>query len=112
MQPAHRPLTTTIAGGIATTGLALASAPWWLTVAAFGCFALGLAVVALQTVFPQDSAHRLAWWRALWRHRQLRRQPPPGGRPVTRPVMGSADSDEVGASGDAVAVREETRSDR
>ncbi|WP_431676026.1 hypothetical protein [Kitasatospora sp. KL5] len=61
MQPAHRPLITSVAAGIGGTALALAGAPWWLTASAFGCFALGLVVVALQTVIPQDSAHRLAW---------------------------------------------------
>ncbi|MGW4898286.1 hypothetical protein ACWEQL_39515 [Kitasatospora sp. NPDC004240] len=76
MQPAHRPLTTAIAGGIATMVLTLAGAPWWLTAAAFGCFALGLVVVAIQSLIPQESAHQLAWWRAYWHHRQLRRQTP------------------------------------
>ncbi|MFE2728932.1 hypothetical protein [Kitasatospora sp. NPDC059327] len=80
MRPAPRPLINSVAAGTATTALALAGAPWWLTAAAFGCFALGLAVVAIQSVLPQESAHRLAWWRELWRYRQLRRRTPPGRR--------------------------------
>lgn len=69
MRSAGRPLIASIAAGIAGTTLALTGAPWWLAVAAFGCLALGLAVVALQTVFPQESEHRLAWWRDRRRHR-------------------------------------------
>ncbi|MFC8373105.1 hypothetical protein ACFUIT_34960 [Streptomyces sp. NPDC057239] len=56
--------------------------PWWLTAAAVGCFVLSLIVVVIQTVFPQESAHRLAWWRDRRRHQQLRRQRPVAtGRP-------------------------------
>ncbi|MFJ4674103.1 hypothetical protein [Kitasatospora purpeofusca] len=69
----HRPLIASVAAAIGSTALILADAPWWLTGGAMGCFALGPLVVALQSVFPQESAHRLAWWRALWRHRQLAR---------------------------------------
>ncbi|MFE7034580.1 hypothetical protein ACFU9Y_30145 [Streptomyces sp. NPDC057621] len=52
-----------LAAGVNGLVLALTGAPWWLAATAFGCLALGLGVVALQTVFPQESAHRLAWWR-------------------------------------------------
>jgi hypothetical protein len=74
MHTAGRPLISSIAGGIGGTTLALVGAPWWLTAVAFGCFALGLVVVAIEGVFPQESAHRLAWWRDRRRHQQLRRQ--------------------------------------
>ncbi|MFD7734126.1 hypothetical protein ACFV6F_27560 [Kitasatospora phosalacinea] len=83
----HRPLITSVTAGVSGTALALGGAPWPLTVGAFGCVALGLLVVALQSVFPQESAHRLAWWRALWRHRQQRRQIPSA-------VSGAGPSDE------------------
>lgn len=52
----------------------MAGAPWW---AALLCLLLSLAVTALQLVFPQESEHRLGWWkdRRAYRHRrrQLRR---------------------------------------
>lgn len=44
-------------------GLRIDGAPWWAV------FLLGMAVlgvVLVGTVFPQESAHRLAWWRD-WR---------------------------------------------
>jgi len=48
---------------------ALAGAPWWAVV---GCLATSLAVAALHACLPQESAHRLAWWRLWWRHRHQR----------------------------------------
>lgn len=36
------------------------AAPWWVIVTLVGC---GLLLAAAQTVFPQESADRLAWWR-------------------------------------------------
>ncbi|MDX3364088.1 hypothetical protein ACIBWG_32460 [Streptomyces griseoaurantiacus] len=59
----HRPLISYLATGVTGMVVALSDAPWWQAAAAFGCLALGLGVVALQSVFPQESAHRLAWWR-------------------------------------------------
>ncbi|MFF7358357.1 hypothetical protein ACFZA1_37880 [Streptomyces filipinensis] len=56
--------------------VANAGAPWG---ARIGCTVLLLAVIALQTVFPQDSADRLAWWkdrRRYRRHRPRRDRPP------------------------------------
>ncbi|MFJ1964027.1 hypothetical protein [Streptomyces massasporeus] len=64
-----RPLISFLAAGVTGMVVALAGAPWWLAATAFGCLALGLGVVALQSVFPQESAHRLAWWRDRRRHR-------------------------------------------
>ncbi|WP_151484230.1 hypothetical protein [Streptomyces albicerus] len=64
-----RPLISLLAAGVTGLVVALAGAPWWLAATAFGCLALGLGVVALQSVFPQESAHRLAWWRDRRRHR-------------------------------------------
>lgn len=63
------PLTT----GLGSTTLALAGAPWWLAILAFACFTLSLVIVGIQSVFPQESAHRLAWWRD--RRRRQRREP-------------------------------------
>ena len=96
----NRPLITAAAGGISTTALALTGAPWWLT-AAFGCFALSLLIVALQSVIPQESAHRLAWWRARWRHQQLRRQTPHPHHPTTGPTPSAARLDGPAVPGDS-----------
>ncbi|MFE3269948.1 hypothetical protein [Streptomyces sp. NPDC059215] len=67
---------STAAAGLSGTALALAGAPWWLTAAALGCCIAGLIVVVIQSVFPQDSEHRLAWWRDRRSHQQVRRQQP------------------------------------
>ncbi|MFD7186133.1 hypothetical protein ACFRAI_43185 [Streptomyces sp. NPDC056637] len=64
-----RPLISFLAADVTGMVVALTGAPWWLAVTAFGCLALGLGVVALQSVFPQESAHRLAWWRDRRHHR-------------------------------------------
>ncbi|MFB6984650.1 hypothetical protein ACNPQN_39115 [Streptomyces sp. NPDC056297] len=64
-----RPLISLLAAGVTPLVVALTGAPWWMAATAFGCLALGLGVVALQSVFPQESAHRLAWWRDRRRHR-------------------------------------------
>ncbi|MCM2416694.1 hypothetical protein [Streptomyces sp. RKAG293] len=69
--------------GIAAVLLALAGAHWWLTVAAVICCALVLVVVGIQSVFPQESEHRLAWWRDWRRHQQLRRHGAPPEHPPT-----------------------------
>lgn len=92
-----RPLNSSLTVGLGTMALALVGSPWWLTAIAFGCFALALVVAAVQSVFPQESAHRLAWWRDRRRHHHLRRQTsaptgyrgPAGvtGDPVIRPSV-------------------------
>jgi hypothetical protein len=49
-------------------GLWADGAPWW------ALFLLGLAalvVILVSVVFPQESAHRLAWWRD-WRRTRKR----------------------------------------
>jgi hypothetical protein len=48
--------------------LSTAGAPWWavFTLSAFLSI-LALAAVCLQTVFPQNSRDRVAWWREFWR---------------------------------------------
>ncbi|MFB6755707.1 hypothetical protein ACFCX6_32875 [Streptomyces sp. NPDC056353] len=69
------PLVSSIAAGLGGVTSAMVGAPWWLTAGLFGCLALGLITVAvLQALLPQESAHRLAWWRDRRRHQQLRRQ--------------------------------------
>jgi hypothetical protein len=80
----NRPLIPSAATGISGLALALIGAPWWLTAVAFACFALGLLVTVIQSVFPQDSAHRLAWWRARWHHQQHRQTPRPSLRRTRR----------------------------
>ncbi|MER5698795.1 hypothetical protein ABT255_17665 [Streptomyces mirabilis] len=84
MHNPNRPLISSAATGISGLALALIGAPWWLTAVAFTCFALGLLITAIQSVFPQDSVHRLAWWRARWRHQQRRRHPLPAHRQAPR----------------------------
>ncbi|MFE9132139.1 hypothetical protein ACFYOF_43170 [Streptomyces sp. NPDC007148] len=69
-----RLLITSIAAGLGSTTSALLHAPWWLSTMAFGSLILGLIVVAIQSVIPQESAHRLAWWRDRRRHQQVCRQ--------------------------------------
>lgn len=39
------------------------SAPWWVIVTST---ALATALAAVQTLIPQNSADRLAWWKARW----------------------------------------------
>jgi hypothetical protein len=54
-------------------GLRAVGAPWW-TICLLGT--IGLAVVGLQIVFPQDSPDKVAWWserRRTRRHCQRRR---------------------------------------
>ncbi|MGW6015601.1 hypothetical protein [Streptomyces sp. NPDC055210] len=56
-----------------TTLTALTTAldsPVWITVV---CLALALLVLALNTVFPQDSVHRLQWWQDRRSHQRRRR---------------------------------------
>ena len=73
-----RPLISLLAAGVTALVVALTGAPWWMAATAFGCLALGLGVVALQSVFPQESAHRLAWWRDRRRHRSAKSGPTTG----------------------------------
>jgi hypothetical protein len=51
----------------------IAGAPWW---AVFLLSVMGFAVACLQAVLPQESAHRLAWWRDR-RKARARLRPPP-----------------------------------
>ncbi|MFE5974343.1 hypothetical protein ACFQ64_19545 [Streptomyces sp. NPDC056460] len=69
----NRPLIYFVATGLGFLVLALIGAPWWLTASVFTCFVLGLIVTFVQSVFPQESEHRLAWWRARWNHQRSRR---------------------------------------
>lgn len=91
-----RPLISSAATGISGLVLAVTGAPWWLTAVAFACFALGLLVTVIQSVFPQDSAHRLAWWRARWHHQQRRHTPPPTLRHTQTPAAGPETPDHHG----------------
>jgi hypothetical protein len=52
-------------------GLWIVGAPWWTI---FLLIMTGFAVVGLQTVIPQESAHRLAWWHDLREARRVPRQ--------------------------------------
>lgn len=98
MPIATRPLIPSIATGIGAMLFMVAGAPWWLTGMALCCFALAMAVLIIQSVFPQESEHRLAWWRDRRHHQQLRRHQPTlpgqtsgGERRRTRGNAGSDD---------------------
>ncbi|MGW1171979.1 hypothetical protein [Streptomyces sp. NPDC002550] len=80
-----RLLIASIAAGLGGTTSALLHAPWWLSAMAFASLALGLVVVAIQSLIPQESAHRLAWWRDRRRHQQLCRQNRRRARPERVP---------------------------
>ena len=58
-------------GAVASTAcVALGKAPLWtaaMLITATLLFAL------VHSTFPQESAHRLEWWRAWWHHRAQRR---------------------------------------
>ena len=62
---------TTVVG---LSALWIAHAPWW---AVFLLSAMGFAAACLQAVLPQESAHRLAWWRDRRKARERLRPPPP-----------------------------------
>lgn len=60
------PLTMT-GGGAGAATLIWTGAPPWVTIPLIvACFAC----TVISTIFPQDSAHRLAWWNARWRHKR------------------------------------------
>ena len=77
--PVRRAASSALRGGL--TGLAAIAAavsvPGWVLGLGLGVIAI---VVLAQTLFPQESAHRLAWWEARWNrcaHRQSGRFRPP-----------------------------------
>lgn len=53
-------------------GLRIAGTPWWAICCLFG---LLIVLMCLQTVFPQDSRDKVAWWIERWRSRQSRKRP-------------------------------------
>src|SRR5262245_2472855 len=53
--------------GLGATGLAYAGSPIWTIVLAVS---VGFLCTVVTTIFPQDSADRLAWWKEFWRHRR------------------------------------------
>jgi hypothetical protein len=61
------PASVTAVSGLATV---MAGAPWWGVII---CLVLVLATTSVQTLFPQDSPDRLAWWTNHRAHRHLRR---------------------------------------
>ncbi|MFB7999997.1 hypothetical protein ACFC4G_45405 [Streptomyces sp. NPDC056002] len=60
----------------------LSNAPVWSRLV---CLTLILALSALHLVFPQESEHRLAWWKDRRTHRQHRHPHPLHG---PRPTLG------------------------
>ncbi|WP_030382653.1 MULTISPECIES: hypothetical protein [unclassified Streptomyces] len=94
MHNPNRPLISSAATGIGGIVLVLIGAPWWLTALAFTCFFLVLVVAVIESVFPQESPHRLAWWRARWNHQQRRgvhRTAPRTTRQADAPAPDAAD---------------------
>lgn len=71
MHSPSRSLIPSVVAGSSGLISVLLGAPWWLTAEVFTLY---LVVVAVQSVFPQESADRLAWWRDRRRHQRLRRQ--------------------------------------
>jgi hypothetical protein len=69
----------------------LATVPWWLAAA---LIMAGVLCAVVRSVFPQESAHRLEWWRELWRSRYHSPSPRPrareigAGRPRKQPPAG------------------------
>ncbi|MEU1692896.1 hypothetical protein ABZ590_15685 [Streptomyces hirsutus] len=76
--PARPARSPALAGaGLSSVGvltIALTGAPWpmVLTLALAGLLVV-LLQSALQALVPQDSHHRLGWWRSYWTHRIERR---------------------------------------
>ncbi len=59
----------------AVSALAYAGAPWWaVTLVAIAGITGTACVGIVQSVFPQDSRDRLAWWRDYRRRRAVRRE--------------------------------------
>ncbi|MFE1198145.1 hypothetical protein ACFW6E_36300 [Streptomyces olivaceoviridis] len=97
MHNPNPPLISSAATGISGIVLALSGARWWLTALAFTCFVLSLLVTAIQSVLPQESARRLAWWRAHWNHQQRRGSHDPALRTTRQaPVPGPGAPDRHG----------------
>jgi hypothetical protein len=63
-------IATVLSGTGGSSYLGLAHAPWWCGLLATLCI---LAVVALQSIFPQESADRLALWMKILSYRSRRR---------------------------------------
>ncbi|MFG3172908.1 hypothetical protein [Streptomyces sp. NPDC048200] len=56
--------------GTSHLSVSLAGAPWSMVFTlALACLLVVLAQSALQALIPQDSVHRLGWWRSCWTHR-------------------------------------------
>ena len=68
--------------GLSALAVALADGPWWI-VALLICAVSFITLV--QTVFPQESADRLEWWRDRRRTR-ARAQAPPNSAPVEKMI--------------------------
>lgn len=75
----HSALIASIGGGLGGAGALGAGAPWWAFMA---CLVAGLLCAMVNSVFPQESADRLAWWKALWNrpHRENLRTDRDGAR--------------------------------
>lgn len=61
---------TVLSGTGGSAYLGLTHAPWWCGLLATLCV---LAVIALQSIFPQESADRLALWTEILSQRSGRR---------------------------------------
>lgn len=63
--PDRRGGSVTLGGGLASLAAiaAAVATPSWVLGLGIGAIAI---VVLAQTLLPQESAHRLAWWQARW----------------------------------------------
>jgi hypothetical protein len=78
---------TVLFGTGSSAFLDLTHAPWWCGLLA----ALGiLVVIALQSIFPQESADRLALWTKILSQRSRRRSRP---LPASGPKVGETKAD-------------------
>jgi len=64
-----------IASGATASAMALAGAPWWaITVVAAVLAVISATVVLASVLIPQDSQHRLEWWRDRRTHQAAMRR--------------------------------------
>lgn len=52
----------------------LSNAPWWVFAGILAYLFMQLAIVALQSVFPQESRDRAAWWSERREYKRMRLQ--------------------------------------
>jgi hypothetical protein len=93
----HMRVAASAVGIAGPVGLHVSGAPWWATL--ITCV-LSLSVICLQTVFPQESADRLAWWKDRRRsqERKVRDAPALPGIDVAPTRSARSGEDDLGAA--------------